>query len=32
VESVLQTTLTTLHVLEELEFDDCFPSSLLPPP
>ena len=29
---VLQTTLTTLHVLEELEFDDCFPSSLLPPP
>jgi hypothetical protein len=32
VESVLQTTLTTLHVLEKLEFDDCFPSSLLPPP
>ena len=32
VESVLQTTLTTLQVLEGLEFDDCFPSSLLPPP
>ena len=32
VETVLQTTLTTLQVLEGLEFDDCFPSSLLPPP
>ena len=32
VDSVLQTVLTTLHVLEELEFDDSFPSSHLPPP